>query len=165
MNASDVHAVLVCVLEESGLPVERIGDRRITSLLVGEHKRTIPVLFDVGDRLLRVQSLFTGVPDEAHARVYALLLHRNERARHVHFALDDEGDVLLVGRLPNAAVDSELLGELLGELLTTADEAFDTVLRIGFAGYLEHEQAWRRSRGMAPNPVGAPDRGQEAESG
>ncbi len=148
--------LVVGVLEDSGLDVEVVGEARAMTMLAGEHKRTIPVLFEVGDRNLRVQSLFTGVPDEGHVEVYALLLHRNERARHVHFALDDEGDLLLVGTIPLAALDEELLGQVLGELLATADETFDAVLRTGFAGYLAHEQAWRRRAGMAPNPIGDP---------
>lgn len=148
--------LVVEVLEQGGLDAEVVGQDRVMSMLAGEHKRTIPVLFEVGDRSLRVQSLFTGVPDERHGEVYALLLHRNERARHVHFALDDAGDLLLVGRVPLGAVSAELLGEVLGELLVTADETFDVVLRTGFASYLAGEQAWRRGQGLAPNPIGDP---------
>lgn len=156
VDADGVHALLLDVLRGADLPVEDVGDRRVLSLLTGDHKRTIPVLLQVTERSLRLTSLFTGVPDEGHAKVYGLLLHRNERARHVHFALDDDGDLILTGRVPLAAVDRGLLDELLGELLLTADETFDAVLRIGFAGYLGHEQRWRAKAGLAPNPVGQP---------
>lgn len=161
----EVVDLVVGVLRGGGLDADVVGDGRVMTMLSGDHKRTIPVLLEVGDRSLRLQSLFTGVLDEGHGEVYATLLHRNERARHVHFALDDEGDLLLVGRVPLAALDAELLGEVLGELLVTADETFDVVLRTGFAGYLAGEQAWRRGAGLAPNPIGDPLPGRTTDQG
>lgn len=161
----DVVALVRRVLEEGDLEVERLDDGRLMTMLSGEHKRTIPVLVAVGDTSLHVTSLFTGVPDEAHAEVYALLLHRNERARWVHFALDDAGDVVLVGRVPLAGLDEVLLGELFGELLQVADETFDAVLRRGFASYLAVEQAWRRGAGLPANPIGDPVRSPDADGG
>ncbi len=146
------------VLGEAGLDADGMGDGRVMTMLAGEHKRTIPVLLEVGDTSLQITSLFTGAPDEAHADVYELLLHRNERSRWVHFALDDEGDVVLVGRVPLGSVDEVLVGEVLGEVLTVSDETFDGVLRRGFADYLTHEQAWRARAGLAPNPIGDPIR-------
>jgi len=125
-------------------------------MLAGEWKRTIPVLLEVGDRALKVTSLLAGAPDERHEEVYRLLLQRNQRARLVHFALDDEGDLILTGALPLAALDAATVDELLGAVLSLADETFNQVLRTGFAGYLAAEQRWRRGAGLPPNPVGDP---------
>lgn len=140
-------------LEATGLDVDEVGDDRWMTVLAGEWKRTIPVLLHLDERSLAVTSLFTGVPDEGHAEVYALLLHRNQRRLPVHFALDDEGDIVLTGSLPLVAVDRAAVDALLGALLATADETFNQVLRAGFAGYIEHEQAWREKNGLPPNPV------------
>ena len=146
-------AVLVEVLEASGLEWDRVDEHRWTTMLSGEWKRTIPVLFDLDEHSLKVQSLFCGVPDEGHREVYELVLHRNERARWVHFALDDEGDVLLVGRLPHEVVTPDVLGEVLGEVLAVSDASYNAVLRAGFATYIEREQEWRSLRGLPRNPV------------
>lgn len=133
-----------------------VGDDRWLTMLEGHWKRTIPVLLDLGDRRLTVTSLFSGVPDEGHEEVYRILLQRNQRPGPVHFALDDEGDLILTGAIPLAAVDAEVFDELLGQVLTVSDETFNQVLRTGFASYLEAEQRWRAKAGLPPNPVGGP---------
>lgn len=148
--------VLLHGLAAAGLEVAEVGNDRWMTMMEGEWKRTIPVLLDLGDRRLTVTSLFSGVPDEGHVEVYRILLQRNQRPGPVHFALDDEGDLILTGSLPLAAVDAESVDELLGQVLTYADETFNQVLRTGFASYLEAEQRWRASAGLPPNPIGEP---------
>jgi hypothetical protein len=148
--------VLLDGLAAVGLEVTSVGDDRWMTMLEGEWKRTIPVLMELGDRRLTLTSLFSGVPDEGHAEVYRILLQRNQRPGPIHFALDDEGDVILTGALPLAALDTTAFDELLGQVLTFADETFNQVLRTGFASYLDAEQRWRASAGLPPNPVGDP---------
>jgi hypothetical protein len=141
-------------LVDAGLPVTLVGEDRFLTVLAGEHKRTIPVLLHVDERSLKLSSLVSGRPDEQHDAVHRLLLHRNQRPAPVHFALDDEGDVLLVGRVPLRSLDAHALDELLGLVLAMADDVFDRVLAIGFASYLEAEQRWRAREGLPPNPIG-----------
>ncbi|MFO7779952.1 MAG: YbjN domain-containing protein [Nitriliruptoraceae bacterium] len=148
--------VLLDGLAAAGLEVTEVGDGRWMTMLEGEWKRTIPLLVELGDRRLTITSLFSGVPDEGHAEVYRILLQRNQRPGPVHFALDDEGDLILTGALPLVALDGAALDELLGQVLTMADETFNQVLRTGFASYLDAEQRWRASAGLPPNPVGDP---------
>lgn len=148
--------LVVSALEAAGLDVDPVGEWRLLTMLAGEWKRTIPVMLDVEERSLVVTSLFAGVPDEGHAEVYRLLLQRNQRAHAVHFALDDEGDLILTGRVPLVALDERTFDELLGELLSVSDATFNRVLRTGFATYLGHEQRWRRAAGLPANPVGEP---------
>ena len=76
-----------------------------------------------------------------------------EREGGAFVALDGDGDVLLVARLPLAVVDAGALDELFGELLTVADETFNTVLGTGFASYVEREQRWRELREQPDNPA------------
>jgi hypothetical protein len=145
---------LLGTLEANDLAIQEVGEDRWMTMLSGEWKRTIPLLFDLEERSLRVTSLLAGVPDEGHAEVYRILLQRNQRPLPVHFALDDEGDLVLVGQLPLAAIDERAIDELLGAVLTLSDETFNQVLRAGFASYLEVEQRWRAKAGLPPNPVG-----------
>ena len=148
--------VLLAALDAADLEVDEVGEDRWMTMLAGEWKRTIPLLLDLDERTLKLTSLFAGVPDEGHAEVYRILLQRNQRPQPVHFALDDEGDLIIVGSLPLEAVDARRVDELLGTVLTLADETFNQVLRTGFATYLEAEQRWRETAGLPPNPVGDP---------
>ena len=144
---------LLDALDAADLDVDELGDDRYMTMLAGQWKRTIPVLLQLDERHLEVTSLFCGVPDEGHEEVYAILLHRNERSGPVHFALDDEGDVVIVARVPLVALDDRGVDELLGSLLTTADETYNKVLRAGFSSYIEAEQRWRAKNELPPNPV------------
>lgn len=135
------------------LELSRDAPDRWSVMLRGDHKRTIPVLFSLGATTLEVQSFFVRAPDENEADLYRFLLRRNLRTYMLRFALHPDGDVLLVAVVPNAAVTPELVDRLLGQLLVAADEAFDQALRLGFATYIEREQAWRARNGMAPNPI------------
>lgn len=146
--------LLTATLESRELDVDEVGERKWMTMLAGEWKRTIPVLFHLDEHMLKVTSLFCGRPDEGHADVYELLLHRNERAGWVHFGLDDEGDVVLVGQVPRAILDEAVLDQVLGQVLLLSDETFNAVLRRGFSTYIEAEQRWRSKNGMPPNPVG-----------
>ena len=152
----ELRRLLHDTLRAAGLDVEQVGEDRWMTMLSGEWKRTIPLLLHLDERSLKVTSLLAGVPDEGHAEVYRVLLHRNQRSGPVHFALDDEGDLILVGTLPLEAVDAPRLDELLGAILTLSDETFNQVLRAGFASYLAAEQQWRAKVGLPPNPVGSP---------
>ena len=145
-------------LVDAGLPVAVVGEDRWLTRLEGERKRTIPVLLHLDERSLKVSSLLAGRPDEQADAVHRLLLHRNQRPAPVHFALDDEGDLVLVGRVPLVALDARAVDELLGLVLAMADDVFDRVLATGFASYLAAEQRWRAREGLPPNPIGDPVR-------
>ena len=151
---TDARRLVGRTLVDAGLPVEVVGEDRFLTELAGEHKRTIPVLLHIDERSLKVSSLLAGRPDEQHDVVHRLLLHRNQRPTPVHFAIDDEGDLLLVGRVPLTVLDDRALDELLGLVLAMADDVFDRVLTLGFASSVDAEQRWRAREGLPPNPVG-----------
>ncbi len=153
MQRDDVRSLILETLEAAELEVSEVGEDRWMTMLSGQWKRTIPLLLDLGDRTLQATSLLAGVPDEGHVDVYRLLLQRNQRALPVHFALDDEGDIVLVGQVPLAALDERTLDELLGAVLQVSDDTFNAVLRAGFASYIDAEQSWRAEAGLPPNPV------------
>lgn len=133
-------------------PGERL-DGQWTVMLAGEHKRTVGVTLTIGDHTLTAQSFFMRAPDDDRAAVYGLLLRRHLRSYTLRFALHPDGDLLLVGVLPLPAVTDDELDRMLGQLLTVADETFDEALRLGFAGYISREQAWRAQQGLPRNPI------------
>lgn len=135
------------------LPVERPRHQAWLTMLSGERKRTIPVHLRIGGEALEIQSFFLRAPDENEAAFYAYLLRRSLRSYVLRFALHPDGDVLIVGMLPLAAVTTVELDRVMGQLLTVADEAFEQALRTGFSSYIEREQEWRTKVGAARNPI------------
>jgi hypothetical protein len=115
--------------------------------LAGQHKLATMTWLIVGAHSLHVEAFFCRQPDEDHARFYRFLLERNGRMYGVHFALDPDGDVYLVGRLPLAAVSADEIDRILGCVLAYSDENFDPALAIGFASSIRREWQWRRKRG------------------
>ena len=102
-----------------------------------------------GRHSLHVEAFFCRRPDENHDRFYRFLLERNGRTYGVHFAVDQVGDVYLVGRLPLAAVAAEEIDRILGCVLSYADDNFDAALELGFASAIRREWAWRAKNGEA----------------
>lgn len=135
------------------LDVERNGAEGWVTTLTGERKRTIGMHLSVGDQTMIIQSHFMRAPDENAEELYAQLLRRNQRTYVLRFCVYDSGDVMLVGVVPLAAITSEEVDRIAGALLTTADESYNTALRLGFASYIEREQAWREDRGLGRNPI------------
>lgn len=115
--------------------------------LPGTTKLSTPVRVEVGIHHLAVQAFVCRNPDEEHERVYRWLLERNLRTYGTAYAVDRLGDIYLTGRVPLAAVSEDELDRLLGALLATADESFNTLLELGFESSIRAEWRWRRARG------------------
>jgi hypothetical protein len=115
--------------------------------LPGSHKLATMTWLVVGDHSLHVEAFFVRRPDENQAAFYKWLLERNARMFAVAFAVDNLGDVYLVGRLPLATIDAEEIDRILGSVLTYSDEWFDTALELGFKSSIVREHDWRVKRG------------------
>lgn len=148
-----IAAVEAWVAEHPELAVERTVSDGWFTTLAGESKRTIGMHLSVGDHTLIIESHFMRAPDENTDALYQQLLMRNRRTYVLRFCIYDSGDVMLVGVVPLAGITSEEVDRIAGALLTTADESYNTALRLGFASYIEREQAWREDRGMGRNPI------------
>lgn len=140
---ADAPSIIAAYLDATGIPYQRVGRDLFALSLSGERKKTIPVVLFARERTLVVECFFMRSPLENREAAYRLLLARNARQRSVHFALGERDDVYLVGTLGIATLDAQTIDELLGEILTTADEMFDAALAIGFETYLAHDLAWR----------------------
>lgn len=115
--------------------------------LPGQHKLATMTWLMVGDHSLHVEAFFCRRPDENHAGFYRFLLEKNGGMYGVAFALDDVGDVHLVGRLPLAAISPDEIDRILGCVLTYSDENFDKALEHGFKTSIRREWDWRVKRG------------------
>jgi hypothetical protein len=132
-------------LDENDIEWEESAPGMFSFSLPGERKLQTPVRLDVGEHALGVHAFVCRNPDENHAAVHRWLLEKNLRLYSVAFAIDRHGDIYLDARLPFSAVDD--LDKLLGTVLTTADESFNTILELGFATSIRKEWEWRISRG------------------
>lgn len=146
--AATVAATVVAFLDESGLEWE--GGARPDEYVVslpGEKKLRTVVSLVVSDTGLTATAFVVRNPDENHAEVYRFLLRRNLRLPGLAYAVDRTGDVYVAGRLPAPAVDATQIDQLLGVVLTAADEPFNELLVMGFLGSMRKEWEWRVSRG------------------
>jgi hypothetical protein len=130
-------------LENAEIPFKRVADGQWAGQLNGERKHTIPFGIALsGDRVI-FESFFMRRPQENLVDFYELLLRRNMRTYGVHFAVDAQGDVFLVGARAAAGLDENELDRIVGSILIEADGLFDAAISIGFKTYLEADMAWR----------------------
>lgn len=147
MTRDGVRALVEATLDERDIDYERSGGYSFAVTLPGTHKLKTICNLVVGEHTLRVEAFVMRAPEERREELWAWLLQRNARMYGVAFAIDGVGDVYLTGRYPLRAVDADELDRLLGAVLTYADESFDPMLAIGYAGAIRREWDWRIRRG------------------
>ena len=145
---SALHDTLAAALDEAELAYESPGEGQFFVTLPGTHKLATHCWLVAGRHALLVEAFVCRKPDENVEEFYRFLLRRNARLYAVAFSVDAAGDVYLVGRLPLHAVTAQEVDRLLGSVLQYADESFDSLLEIGFAGSIRREWAWRQKNGM-----------------
>ena len=143
----DLDALIEQALTQAEVPFEHPREGAFLVTLAGTHKLATNAWLVLTPQSLLVEAFVIRQPDENHAAFYRNLLERNTRTYGVHFSVDRVGDVYLVGRVPLAAVTADEVDRLLGCVLTYADESFDPLLEIGFAGSIRREWEWRQRRG------------------
>jgi hypothetical protein len=115
--------------------------------LKGEKKLQIHCALIVGDHSLSINAFVIRKPDENENQVHHWCMTKNAAMYGLAFAINQLGDIYLVGRLPLDAVNEKELDRLLGSVLQYSDSAFNPLLEIGFANAIRREWAWRVSRG------------------
>ena len=121
-------------------------DEFVVSLPGDKKLKTVASLV-VSDAALSVSAFVIRNPDENHGDFYRFLLRRNLRLPGLAYSVDRAGDVYVTGRVPAAGVDADTLDQLLGVVLTAADEPFNELLVMGFLSSMRKEWEWRVSRG------------------
>lgn len=144
---TELDEALGSILARLEVPYDRARPGAYLVTLKGTHKLTTMTWLVVGAHGLLVEAFFVRRPEENSKAFNRWLLAKNSSMWGVHFALDELGDVYLVGRLPHATVNDADIDRLLGCVLTYSDESFDRALEIGFGGSIRREWAWRRARG------------------
>jgi hypothetical protein len=145
---SAVHDTIAAALDEAELVYDSPGDGQFFVTLPGTHKLATHCWLVAGRHALLVEAFVCRRPDENVEEFSRFLLRRNARLYAVAFSVDEVGDVYLVGRLPLHAVTAEEVDRILGSVLQYADESFDRLLEIGFAGSIRREWQWRQKNGM-----------------
>lgn len=133
-------------LADSGLDFEQT-EQAITVVLPGEHKLRTACALVPGAHSLSINAFVARHPDENAAGLHRWLLERNRRLFGIAYAIDQLGDIYLVGRLPASAVTTEVLDQIMGAVLAEADGSFNHILELGFRSSIEREWRWRLSRG------------------
>ncbi len=140
--------IVAAYLADSGLdwePGARDGEFVVT--LPGEKKLTTVTSLVVGEESVSVSAFVVRNPDENHEAVYRFLLRRNLRLPGIGYAVDTAGDVYVTGRVPHGGVDAAHLDQVLGAVLSAADDPFNELLVLGFLSSMRKEWEWRVSRG------------------
>jgi len=115
--------------------------------LKGEKKLQTHCALIVGDHSLSINAFVIRKPDENEDRVHHWCMCKNASMYGLAFAINQLGDIYLVGRLPMDAVNAQELDRILGSVLQYSDSSFNPLLEIGFANAIRREWAWRLSRG------------------
>lgn len=139
--------MVVGYASENDIELERPDEGTFVLVLPGEHKQKTTVLLAVGAHSVSVNAFVIRHPDENHQEFYRWLLERNRRSHAVAFALDQFGDVYLVGDVAIRGLDEAELDRVLGSVLENSDGAFDRLIEMGFASAIRREWQWRTSRG------------------
>jgi hypothetical protein len=142
-------------LAESGQPWDEPSAGTFSVELPGERKLKTSCSLAVREHSLVINAFVVRHPDENHDGVHRWLLERNARLSGVAFAIDQVGDIYLVGRLPLHAVTPAEVDRLLGVVLDTADSSFNPILEMGFSTAIRREWAWRLARGESTRNLAA----------
>jgi hypothetical protein len=133
-------------LRSEGIDFEADGNSFLITLK-GEKKLQTHCAMIVGDHSLSINAFVIRKPDENEDQVHHWCMTKNASMYGLAFAINQLGDIYLVGRLPLDAVNPKELDRILGSVLQYSDSSFNPLLEIGFANAIRREWAWRLSRG------------------
>jgi hypothetical protein len=143
----DPNAVIDDFLSSHDLDYEQKDENTYLITLPGEAKQQTHCALIVGDHSLSINAFVIRKPDENMEAVFEYLLKKNASMYSIAFAVNDLGDIYLVGRLPLDSVNEREIDRILGAVLQYADSSFNPLLELGFSSAIRREWAWRVSRG------------------
>lgn len=147
MAAIDPRITIEEFLDSHDLEYECKDASTFLITLPGEQKQQTHCALVVGDHSLSINAFVIRKPDENADQVHAWCMRKNASMYGIAFAINDLGDIFLVGRLPLPAVTDRELDRLIGSVLQYSDNSFNPLLELGFANAIRREWAWRVSRG------------------
>ena len=143
----DPKAIIEDFLESHDLEFDHPDSKTFLITLPGEKKLQTHVALVIGDHSLSINAFVIRKPDENADKVHEWLLQQNSSMYSVAFAVNELGDIYLVGRLPLNAVTDVEIDRILGAVLQYSDSSFNPLLEMGFSSAIRREWAWRVSRG------------------
>lgn len=149
MNLEKISALL----DEADVDYVESGGNLVV-VLPGERRLKTNCLFIPQEGMFRVEAFVCRAVEEAQEEVYRLLLQANRRTYGVHYTLDGNNDIYLVGQFGESTT-AEDIQRILGQVLERADGDFNRILERGFESSIRHEWAWRLSRGEPTFNLGA----------
>ena len=145
--ALDPHEVITEFLQSHDLDFELKDSNTFMVTLPGEAKLHTHCALIVGDHTLSINAFVIRKPDTNEDVVHKWCMTKNAAMYGIAFAINELGDIYLVGRLPLAAVNAQEIDRLIGSVLQYSDSSFNQLLELGFADAIRREWAWRVSRG------------------
>jgi hypothetical protein len=133
-------------LHSHDIDSERSGSSFLLTL-PGERKLETHCALVVGDHSVSINAFIIRKPDENIEAVHEWLLKKNATMYCVAFAINELGDIYLVGRLPFNSITEKELDRVIGAVLQYSDSAFNPLLELGFSNAIRREWAWRVARG------------------
>ncbi len=94
------------------------------------------VWFTVGARTVGFEAYVLPSPPHRAAEVYRLCLMRNWRTWPAALALDQRGDIFVIGRIPLADLTPATLDRAVGAVYETIELSFRPILELGFTAPL-----------------------------
>jgi hypothetical protein len=146
MNQAMAIATIDEFLESHDIDFEKSGNNYFLTL-PGERKLQTHCAIVVGDHSVSINAFVIRKPDENTEEVHEWLLKKNASMYCVAFALNELGDIFLVGRLPFHSITEKELDRVIGAVLQYSDSSFNPLLELGFSTAIRREWAWRVSRG------------------
>jgi hypothetical protein len=145
--ALDPREVITEFLQSHDLDFELKDSNTFMVTLPGEAKLQTHCALIVGDHTLSINAFVIRKPDTHEDVVHKWCMTKNAAMYGIAFAINELGDIYLVGRLPIAAVNAQEIDRLIGSVLQYSDSSFNQLLELGFADAIRREWAWRVSRG------------------
>jgi len=146
MNRAMAIATIDEFLESHDIDFEK-SDNNYFLTLPGELKLQTHCAIVVGDHSVSINAFVIRKPDENAEAVHEWLLKKNASMYCVAFAINEMGDIYLVGRLPFNSITEQELDRVIGAVLQYSDSSFNPLLELGFSSAIRREWAWRVSRG------------------
>ncbi|HEX9855041.1 MAG TPA: YbjN domain-containing protein [Acidimicrobiia bacterium] len=107
-------------------------DGRIGVRMAQQTRDYTTLWFDVGDITVGFEAYLLPAPPRDPAEVYRQCLVRNMTSWPAHLALDRDGELVVVGRIPLALLSREELDRVLGAVYQLVELAFRPLVRAGF---------------------------------
>lgn len=152
---------LLTLLSTAGVPFERVEAGAYAVELHGSHRQRTWLWVVAGEQSVALEAFVMHLTVEAdHAAVHRHVLRRGLGLRAVHYALDDVGDLFLVGSLPHDALSEDRLDVVLGEVLALMDRDARVLPALAYGDLLERDPALAakvQADGAGRRPAGTPE--------